>query len=75
MTVDLHNEEGRQVVRQLAARSDVLLENFRPGVMEKWQVGSFLVFVVLAVGLCRACCVRCGLAVWRASCAGGLPSL
>jgi formyl-CoA transferase len=39
MTVDLHNEEGRQVVRQLAARSDVLLENFRPGVMEKWQVG------------------------------------
>ena len=39
MTLDLHNEEGRRVVRQLAARSDVLLENFRPGVMEKWGLG------------------------------------
>ena len=39
MTVDLHNEDGLEVVRQLAARSDVLLENFRPGVMEKWGLG------------------------------------
>ena len=39
MTIDLHNEEGRQLVRQLADKVDVLVENFRPGVMEKWQVG------------------------------------
>lgn len=39
ITIDLHNEEGRQVLRQLANRCDVLVENFRPGVMEKWQAG------------------------------------
>lgn len=39
MTVDLHKPEGREVVRQLAARCDVLVENFRPGVMEKWGLG------------------------------------
>lgn len=31
MTVDLHNEEGRGLVRRLAAKCDVLVENFRPG--------------------------------------------
>ncbi|KAK9829127.1 hypothetical protein WJX72_004038 [[Myrmecia] bisecta] len=39
MTVDLHKEEGRELVRALAAKVDVLVENFRPGVMEKWQLG------------------------------------
>lgn len=40
ITIDLHNEEGRRVLRQLANRCDVLVENFRPGVMEKWQAGG-----------------------------------
>lgn len=31
MTIDLHNEEGRQLVRQLSDKVDVLVENFRPG--------------------------------------------
>jgi hypothetical protein len=39
MTVDLHKEEGRQIVRSLSDRMDVLVENFRPGVMEKWGLG------------------------------------
>lgn len=39
ITLDLHKEEGRQVLRSLASRSDVLVENFRPGVMEKWGLG------------------------------------
>ncbi len=39
ITVDLHKPEGREVVRKLAARCDVLVENFRPGVMEKWGLG------------------------------------
>lgn len=39
ITVDLHNERGRDIVRRLAERSDVLIENFRPGVMEKWGLG------------------------------------
>jgi len=33
ITLDLHQEEGRDVVRKLASRVDVLVENFRPGVM------------------------------------------
>ena len=39
MTLDLRQEEGRKVVKRLAARSDVLIENFRPGVMEAWGLG------------------------------------
>jgi crotonobetainyl-CoA:carnitine CoA-transferase CaiB-like acyl-CoA transferase len=36
ITVDLKTEEGRGLVRRLANRSDVLIENFSPGVMERW---------------------------------------
>jgi crotonobetainyl-CoA:carnitine CoA-transferase CaiB-like acyl-CoA transferase len=39
ITVDLHQEAGREVVRRLAGTVDVLVENFRPGVMEKWKLG------------------------------------
>lgn len=39
ITLDLHNEEGRRVLRQLADKADCLVENFRPGVMEKWGLG------------------------------------
>ncbi len=39
ITLDLHKEEGREVLRNLANKSDVLVENFRPGVMEKWGLG------------------------------------
>jgi crotonobetainyl-CoA:carnitine CoA-transferase CaiB-like acyl-CoA transferase len=37
--VDLSKPEGVGIVRALAARSDVLLENFRPGVMERMGLG------------------------------------
>ncbi|CAG8706166.1 11928_t:CDS:10, partial [Acaulospora morrowiae] len=37
--INLRTEEGRKLARQLADRSDVLIENFRPGVMEKWGLG------------------------------------
>ena len=36
ITIDLKTEEGRGLVRRLANRSDVLIENFSPGVMERW---------------------------------------
>jgi crotonobetainyl-CoA:carnitine CoA-transferase CaiB-like acyl-CoA transferase len=39
ITANLHTEEGCDIVRQLAAESDVLIENFRPGAMEKWGLG------------------------------------
>jgi formyl-CoA transferase len=39
VTVNLRDAEGQELVRQLAARSDVLLENFRPGTLERWGLG------------------------------------
>jgi crotonobetainyl-CoA:carnitine CoA-transferase CaiB-like acyl-CoA transferase len=37
--LDLHKQEGQRVFRELAARSDVVEDNFRPGVLERWGVG------------------------------------
>lgn len=39
ITVNLKSKEGQDIVRQLAAQSDILVENFRPGTMEKWGLG------------------------------------
>ena len=36
VTLDLKSEQGRALARRLADRSDVLIENFSPGVMERW---------------------------------------
>ena len=45
MSIDLRGEKGRDLVRQLIAKSDVLVENFRPGTMEKWGLGYAEVLV------------------------------
>jgi crotonobetainyl-CoA:carnitine CoA-transferase CaiB-like acyl-CoA transferase len=34
--VDLSKAEGQEILRELVARSDVLIENFRPGTLERW---------------------------------------
>lgn len=39
ITLDLHKEEGKELFKRLIAESDVLVENFRPGVLEKWGLG------------------------------------
>ncbi|AWK71247.1 formyl-CoA transferase [Rhodococcus oxybenzonivorans] len=39
IVLDLRSEEGRQLVLDLAAKCDILLENFRPGTLEKWGIG------------------------------------
>jgi crotonobetainyl-CoA:carnitine CoA-transferase CaiB-like acyl-CoA transferase len=39
ITADLRRQEGRDLVRQLSAKCNVLVENFRPGVMEQWGLG------------------------------------
>jgi formyl-CoA transferase len=37
--LDLHTEEGQRLFRELVADADVLVENFRPGTLEEWNVG------------------------------------
>jgi crotonobetainyl-CoA:carnitine CoA-transferase CaiB-like acyl-CoA transferase len=39
VTLDLRSERGRELLRSLAARCDVVVENFRPGTLEKWGLG------------------------------------
>lgn len=39
VTLDLRTPEGADLFRKLVARSDVVLENFRPGTLEKWGLG------------------------------------
>lgn len=39
VTLDLKLEQGRDLARQLIDSADVVVENFRPGVMEKWGLG------------------------------------
>lgn len=36
VTCDLRTPEGQDIARQLIAKADVLLENFRPGTLERW---------------------------------------
>ncbi len=39
ITLNLREKEGQEIVKKLVAKSDFLLENFRPGTMEKWGLG------------------------------------
>jgi crotonobetainyl-CoA:carnitine CoA-transferase CaiB-like acyl-CoA transferase len=39
ITANMHTEAGQEIIRKLAAKADVLIENFRPGAMEKWGLG------------------------------------
>ncbi len=37
--INAREAAGQDLIRQLVARSDILIENFRPGTMEKWGLG------------------------------------
>ncbi len=39
VTVDLQSPEGQQIIKELVAGADVLIENFRPGATERWGLG------------------------------------
>ncbi len=39
VTLDLSTAAGRDVVLELAAGADIVVENFRPGTMERWDLG------------------------------------
>ncbi len=38
-TLDLRTERGRELFLELVSRSDIIVENFRPGTLEKWNLG------------------------------------
>ncbi|MFD4420581.1 CaiB/BaiF CoA transferase family protein [Agromyces sp. NPDC058484] len=39
VALDLHTEEGQEAVRRIASNCDVVIENFRPGTLERWGIG------------------------------------
>ena len=39
LAIDMRKPQGQQIVRDLAARSDLVVENFRPGTLERWGIG------------------------------------
>jgi crotonobetainyl-CoA:carnitine CoA-transferase CaiB-like acyl-CoA transferase len=39
ITLDLKRGEAREIVRRLVANTDIVIENFRPGTLEKWGIG------------------------------------
>jgi formyl-CoA transferase len=39
ITLDLRQTEGQDILKELVTRTDFLLENFRPGTLEKWGLG------------------------------------
>jgi len=39
VTLDLRTPDGQDLLRRLAATADVVVENFRPGTLEQWNIG------------------------------------
>jgi crotonobetainyl-CoA:carnitine CoA-transferase CaiB-like acyl-CoA transferase len=39
VTLNFSKPEGQEILKRLVAGADVVIENFRPGVMEKWGLG------------------------------------
>lgn len=39
VTLNARAAEGQDIVRRLVAKSDIVVENFRPGTMERWNLG------------------------------------
>jgi formyl-CoA transferase len=39
VTINLKAEEGKEIVRRLAKEADIVVENFRPGLLEKLGLG------------------------------------
>ncbi|MBB5391220.1 MULTISPECIES: CaiB/BaiF CoA-transferase family protein [unclassified Herbaspirillum] len=39
LTLNMKDERAQEIARQLALEADVIIENYRPGVLEKWNLG------------------------------------
>ena len=46
VSINLRVSEGQDIVRKLAAKADILIENFKPGTMEKWGLGPDALLVI-----------------------------
>lgn len=39
LTLELKEPEGQEIFRELARRSDIVIENYKPGTMDRWGIG------------------------------------
>lgn len=39
LTLNMKDERGRAIAKRLALEADIIIENYRPGVLEKWGIG------------------------------------
>ena len=39
ITLNAREEQGQEIIKELVKEADILIENFRPGTMEKWNLG------------------------------------
>lgn len=39
IAVDMHKPEGIEIIKRLAASSEIVMENFKPGTFDKWGIG------------------------------------
>lgn len=39
VTLDLRTSEGQELLKELTKKADILIENYRPGTMDKWGLG------------------------------------
>jgi formyl-CoA transferase len=39
ITLNMKSEQGQKIAKELALDADIIIENYRPGVLEKWQLG------------------------------------
>ncbi len=39
ITLNAREAEGQEIIKQLVAQADIIIENFRPGTMERWNLG------------------------------------
>ena len=46
VTLNLRTEPGQHILKELAASADVLVENFRPGTLERWGLGPDVLHAV-----------------------------